>query len=118
MDEVNELTTRLVQFKGKVIENIRIELQLGIVNALWSIVAGARYNQEDPKLRELSYQLTGYLYLHLFICSLFSQGIYKIVKNQSWKRTLQLQLQYIIINISEHLMTQQKPADLLPSFLL
>lgn len=60
MEEVNEMIDRLAKFKGKPVENMRNELSLATVNALWSIVAGTRYSQTDRKLRDITKQLTGY----------------------------------------------------------
>ncbi|CAL8126658.1 unnamed protein product [Orchesella dallaii] len=59
MEEVNEMTERLLAFKGKPIDDIKNKLSLAMVNSLWSIVAGTRYSQDDPKLRDLARQING-----------------------------------------------------------
>lgn len=60
LEEVNELIERFVAKKGEPIYDIKSELSLAVVNSLWSIVAGTRHSQEDPKLRHLARQLSGY----------------------------------------------------------
>ncbi|ODN01944.1 Farnesoate epoxidase [Orchesella cincta] len=59
MEEVNELGERLAAFKGEPITNMKSFLSLATVNSLWSIVAGTRYSQDDPKLRALAHRLSG-----------------------------------------------------------
>lgn len=59
MEEITELTERLGAFKGKPVEDIKNELSLAMINSLWTIVAGTRHSQNDPKLRNLARQLSG-----------------------------------------------------------
>ncbi|ODN00908.1 Cytochrome P450 2J5 [Orchesella cincta] len=59
MEEVNEMKDRLLAYKGRPIDDIKNMLSLAMLNSLWSIVAGTRYSQDDPKLRELARQITG-----------------------------------------------------------
>ncbi|CAL8142838.1 unnamed protein product [Orchesella dallaii] len=59
MEEVNELGDRLASLKGEPVSNMKGFLSLATVNSLWSIVAGKRYSQDDPKLRALAHQLSG-----------------------------------------------------------
>ncbi|ODN01945.1 Farnesoate epoxidase [Orchesella cincta] len=59
IEEVNDLSRRLVAFNSEPVEGIKNKLSLAVVNSLWNIVAGTRYNQDNPKLRQIAYQVTG-----------------------------------------------------------
>lgn len=58
-EEADELVKRLIAYKGAPVENFKNVISLVTVNSLWNIVAGTRFDQDDPKLRELAYQVSG-----------------------------------------------------------
>lgn len=62
-EEARELVERLSAFKGAPVDNFKNIVSLAVVNSLWMIVAGTRYSQDDPKLREIAYQMSGYAML-------------------------------------------------------
>ncbi len=59
MEEITELNERLAAFKGKPVGDIKNELSLALINSLWTIIAGTRHSQNDPKLRSLAIGLSG-----------------------------------------------------------
>ncbi|ODN05810.1 Methyl farnesoate epoxidase [Orchesella cincta] len=58
MDEVTEFIDGLEASNGKSIDNIQHRFSVAVVNALWTIVSGARYSHHDPKLSHLTSQVT------------------------------------------------------------
>jgi len=56
MNEVNELVDWLRQKNGEPV-SLHRRLNLSVVNALWTIISGERYDHEDPKLVDIWDQL-------------------------------------------------------------
>ena len=51
-DEIQELIERLKQDVGKPI-SMQNRFNGAVINALWTIVAGERFRQDDPKVNEI-----------------------------------------------------------------
>jgi hypothetical protein len=59
-EEATELAERLRKHCGKPI-SIQNQFNAAIVNALWSILTGERFKQDDPELAEAIKRLTTYV---------------------------------------------------------
>lgn len=60
MDEVHDLLATLGKREGAPISGIKELFSLAVVNSLWTVVSGKRYNQNDPNLRAISSSLNRY----------------------------------------------------------
>lgn len=60
MDEVHDLLATLGKRDGAPISGIKELFSLAVVNSLWTVVSGKRYNQNDPNLRAISSSLNRY----------------------------------------------------------
>ncbi len=60
MDEVHDLLATLGKTEAAPISGIKELFSLAVVNSLWTVVSGKRYNQDDPNLRAISSSLNRY----------------------------------------------------------
>lgn len=58
MDEVMEVLDWMKSVEEESIPDIKSKITVAVVNSLWMVISGHRYKHDDPKILDLSKELT------------------------------------------------------------